>query len=219
MPTTKRAALYLRVSTDEQTTENQRLALRDEAQRRGWSIVVEYQDEGISGAKGRDKRPGLDRMLRDATRGKFDVLMIWALDRLGRSLADLLRIADDLHRSEIDLYIRGEAIDTTTASGRLFFHMMGAIAEFERGRIQERIHAGIARARREGKKLGRARLPHEKAQRVRNALARGMSVRDVASLTGVSKSKVAMIGRAARASSQSVESAPASSSESAPASI
>ena len=102
-----RAALYTRVSTDSQTTDNQRQALTAEAARRGWLIVAEYEDAGISGAKSRDKRPGLDSMLTDATRGKFDVLMSWAVDRIGRSLRDLLNTLGDLEGAHVDLVREG----------------------------------------------------------------------------------------------------------------
>src|ERR1700691_3418342 len=108
----KRAALYLRVSTDGQTTENQRMALEAVAAQRGWSVVAVYEDAGISGAKGRDKRPGLDGMLKDASRAKFDVVMVWAVDRLGRSLTDLLDTLRDLEAARVDLFLHQQSVDT-----------------------------------------------------------------------------------------------------------
>src|SRR5580700_5358375 len=127
----KRAALYVRVSTDHQTVENQVQELRTIAERRGWLIVETYSDAGISGTKGRDKRPGLDRMLNDASRGHFDVVMAVAIDRLGRSLLDLLSTFQHLDACKTDILIDKQAIDTTTPMGRLLFHITGAFAEFE----------------------------------------------------------------------------------------
>ena len=153
-PAGARVALYLRVSTDDQTIENQRLALAEVAEHRGWRIVATYVDEGISGAKSRDQRPGFDHMLRDATRGKFDVLMAWSVDRLGRSLADLIGMLRDLDACHVNLYLHQQAVDTTTPAGRALFGMLGVFAEFERAMIQARVNAGLHRARARGKKLG-----------------------------------------------------------------
>lgn len=200
MPATTRAAVYLRVSTDGQTTDNQRLALREAAERRGWTIVGEYQDQGISGAKGRDKRPGLDRMLKDATRGKFDVVMAWAVDRLGRSLPDLVMMLQDLHGAKVDLYLHQQALDTTTPAGKAMFGMLGVFAEFERSMIQERVKAGISRARARGVKLGRPKLKNDRLANVRNAIMAGQSLRKVAVETGVSYGTCASIRNELKAS-------------------
>src|ERR1700704_5966420 len=110
----KRAAIYLRVSTDEQTTDNQERALREVAARSGHEIVAVYRDEGISGAKGRDKRPGFDAMHKDASRRKFDMVMAWSVDRLGRSLQDLIGFLSELHSLGIDLFLHQQDLDTTT---------------------------------------------------------------------------------------------------------
>ena len=126
----KRAALYVRVSTDHQTVENQIRELSQVAERRGWEVVEIYRDAGISGAKGRDGRPGLDVMLNDASRRKFDVVMAWAIDRLGRSLVDLLGTIQGLDVYGIDLYLDQQNIDTTTPAGKLMFQIRGAFAEF-----------------------------------------------------------------------------------------
>jgi DNA invertase Pin-like site-specific DNA recombinase len=150
-----RAAIYLRVSTTGQTTENQRLELERVAQQRGWEIVGVYEDAGISGAKGRDKRPEFDRLLKDATRGKFDIVAAWSVDRLGRSLQDLVAFLSDLREIGSDLYLHQQAIDTSTPSGRAMFQMLGVFAEFERGMIRERVNAGLTRARAAGTRLGR----------------------------------------------------------------
>ena len=210
MTDTKRAALYLRVSTDDQTTENQRQALRQEAERRGWNIVAEYEDAGISGAKGRDKRPGLDNLLKDATRGKFDVVMSWAVDRLGRSLADLISTLNDLQASNVDLFLHQQALDTTTPSGRAMFGMLGVFSEFERSMIRARIRAGLDRARREGRTGGRPRLAHEKVQQIRNRLARGDGVLRTAKALGVGTATVQTIKRRMQSAQTSI--APASTS-------
>lgn len=153
----KRAALYLRVSTSEQTTENQRLELERVAQRSGWEIAALYEDS-ISGAKGRDQRPEFNRMLEDATRRRFDIVAAWSVDRLGRSLKDLLDFLNDLHKLGVDLYLHQQALDTATPTGRAMFSMCGVFAEFERSLIRERVKAGQMRARASGKRIGRA--PH-----------------------------------------------------------
>ena len=144
----RRAALYVRVSTDRQTVANQIEALATVAAARGWEIVATYADNGVSGAKGRKDRPGLDALLNDAQRRKFNVVMAWAIDR---SLIDLLGTIEHLHACGCDLYLDQPVIDTTTPSGRLMFQICGAFGEFERSMIRERINAGLAReGRREG---------------------------------------------------------------------
>ena len=127
----KRAAIYVRVSTDKQTIENQVAALRQVAERRGWKVAEQYSDAGISGAKGREGRPGLDQMLKDASKRRFDVVMSWAIDRLGRSLIDLLGSIQTLEACGVDLYLEQQAIDTTSPAGKLMFQVTGAFAEFE----------------------------------------------------------------------------------------
>jgi DNA invertase Pin-like site-specific DNA recombinase len=169
----KRAAIYARVSTDGQTTDNQVIALGEIAGRRGWDIVEVYTDKGISGAKGRDKRPGFDRMLKDANRRKFDVLMAWAIDRMGRSLRDLIDTIEHLEAVGVDLYLDRQSIDTTTPAGKLLFQVTGAFAEFERSMIRQRVNAGLARARAQGKRLGRPRIAQKTEQAIRDALACG----------------------------------------------
>ena len=135
--TAKRAALYFRVSTDHQSVDNQIQELGQIAERRGWTVVATYRDAGISGAKGRDKRPGLDAMLKDASRRKFDIVMAWAIDRLGRSLIDLLRTIQDLEAVGVDLYLDQQHLDTTTPTGKLLFQVTGAFSEFERAMIRQ----------------------------------------------------------------------------------
>jgi DNA invertase Pin-like site-specific DNA recombinase len=149
--------MYVRVSTDRQTVENQVAKLTDVANARGWQIVATFSDAGISGAKGRRERPGLDDMLKQAQRGRFDVVMAWAIDRIGRSLIDLLGTIEHLDACKVDLYLDQQQIDTTTPSGRLLFQVTGAFGEFERSMIRERVNAGLARAKAQGKTLGRPR--------------------------------------------------------------
>ena len=152
---TKRIALYARVSTDKQTVENQLIELRSLCERLGYIIVQEYTDNGISGAKGRNDRPALDAMLKAATQRKFDMVMCWSIDRLGRSLQNLVEILNELQALGIDLYFQQQGMDTSTPSGRMIFSVFGAIGEFERNLIRERVLAGQQRAKANGVKLGR----------------------------------------------------------------
>jgi DNA invertase Pin-like site-specific DNA recombinase len=186
----KRAVLYLRVSTLDQTTANQERELREVADRMGCEIVKVYKDHGISGAKGRDRRPAFDALIRDANQRKFDVVMAWSVDRLGRSLQDLVGFLSELHALRIDLFLHQQGLDTTTPGGKAMFQMMGVFAEFERAMIQERVRAGLKRAKDEGKQLGRPRIPADLEERILAALKAGGSVRKVAAKFGVDPSTV-----------------------------
>ena len=152
---TKTVAIYSRVSTDRQTTENQERELQAVADRMGWRIVEVYRDEGISGAKGRKDRPALDALCKDAARRRFDLIMAWSVDRLGRSLQDLVAFLSDVHGYGVDLFLHQQGVDTTTPSGKALFQMMGVFSEFERAMIRERVLSGLARAKADGKALGR----------------------------------------------------------------
>jgi DNA invertase Pin-like site-specific DNA recombinase len=177
-----RAAIYARVSTFDQEPENQLAELRRYVTAREWS-GQEYVDRGISGAK--DRRPALDHLLADARRRRFDVLVCWRLDRLGRNLRHLIAFLDELHALGIAFVSLNEGIDATTPAGKLQMHILGAIAEFERARIAERVKAGLQRARTQGKRLGRPR-------KLRATIAiPGGSVREAARVWGVSKSTAA----------------------------
>jgi DNA invertase Pin-like site-specific DNA recombinase len=143
----KRAVLYLRVSTLDQTTANQERELRQVAKRTGYEIVKVYKDHGISGAKGRDGRPQFDALCKAATRREFDVVMAWSVDRLGRSLQDLIGFLSELHAVGIDLFLHQQGLDTTTPAGKAMFGMMGIFGEYERAIIAERVRAGLARAK------------------------------------------------------------------------
>ena len=195
----KRAALYVRVSTDHQSVENQVRELKQVAERRGWTVIEVYRDAGISGSKGRDKRPGLDAMLKDANRRKFDVVMAWAIDRLGRSLIDLLGTIEHLQEVGVDLYLDQQHIDTTTPTGKLLFQITGAFAEFERSMIRQRIRAGLSVIKekivRDGKfvsrtgkvrrKLGRPGAEPDKIEQARRELAKGLGIVKVAREVGL----------------------------------
>jgi len=172
----KTAALYLRVSTDEQSTERQEQELREAAARMGLEVVKVYKDHGISGSKGRDKRPAFDALHKDAARRKFDVVMAWSVDRLGRSLQDLVAFLSEIHALRIDLYLHQQGLDTTTPAGKALFQMMGVFAEFERAMIQERVRSGMRRAKAEGTRsgepIGRPRISAETEAAIRQALQR-----------------------------------------------
>ena len=168
-----RAAIYIRVSTDGQTTEHQRRELLEVAARKGWNVVEVYEDAGISGAKDRTKRPALDKMLKDATRKRFDVIAAWSVDRLGRSLQHLIAMLGDIHGAGCDLYLHQQAVDTSTPSGRALFQMMGVFAEFERAMIRERVMAGLKTARARKVKLGRPRIDAEKEGDIKYWHAKG----------------------------------------------
>jgi DNA invertase Pin-like site-specific DNA recombinase len=193
----KRAVLYLRVSTIDQTTANQERELRAVAERIGITIVKVYKDHGVSGAKGRDKRPAFDALCRDATRREFDIVMAWSVDRLGRSLQDLVEFLSEIHSLHIDLYLHQQGLDTRSPSGKAMFGMMGVFAEFERAMIQERVRAGLARARSEGKQLGRPRINGATENAIRAALKRKdrPGVRKIAVQLGVSPGTVMRVSR------------------------
>ena len=186
----KRVALYLRVSTKGQTVENQRRELEAVAARRGWDVVATYQDAGISGAKGRDKRPGFDRLFKDATRRQFDLIAAWSVDRLGRSLQDLVATLNEVHSLGIDLYLHQQAVNTTTPAGKALFQMMGVFAEFEREMIRERINAGLARTRAKGTKLGRRPVAASVEARIRALRADGMGMLKIGRELGIGTSVV-----------------------------
>lgn len=187
---TKRVALYLRVSTTEQTTDNQRLELDAVIERCGWKTVEVYEDHGISGAKSRDKRPAFARMMQDATRRRFDVIAAWSVDRLGRSLQDLVSFLNELHALGIDLYLHQQALDTSTPSGRAMFNMCGVFAEFERAMIQERVKSGLSRAKANGKQLGRKPHGEDIESEIKKLRASGMGKVKIGKTLGIGISSV-----------------------------
>jgi DNA invertase Pin-like site-specific DNA recombinase len=197
-----RTALYLRVSTGEQTTANQRRELEAWAARAGHEIIAIYEDAGLSGSKGRDQRPAFDRLLQDATRRRFDLLAAWSVDRLGRSLQDLVHALQELRAADVDLFLHQQALDTSTPSGRAMFQMLGVFAEFERSIIVERVHAGLARARAEGKQLGRPRVGSDLEERIRALRRAGTGIKTIARQLGCGVGTVQRVDRELRAAGQ-----------------
>jgi DNA invertase Pin-like site-specific DNA recombinase len=179
-----RAAIYARVSTVEQEPENQLHELRRYVEARGWT-AVEYTDKGVSGSK--DRRPALDQMLADAKRRRFDVVVCWRLDRLGRNLRHLVTLIEELQSLGVAFVSLGEGIDFSTPAGRLQLHILAALAEFERGRIRERVMAGLHRAKAQGRRLGRpsANVPVDRVHDVRH-----LPADEAAAVLGVSRSTV-----------------------------
>ena len=187
----KRAAIYARVSTKNgQTPKNQIIRLREVADTAGWEVVGQYVDRGISGAKGRDKRPAFDDLCKAATRREFDIVMAWSVDRLGRSLKNLITFLENLEASKVDLYLDQQGIDTTTPAGKAVFQMMGVFSQFERAMIQERVHAGLDRARKEGKRLGRPRVSDKKRRAILAARKQGKGINKIARELSVGNSTV-----------------------------
>lgn len=180
----KRVAIYARVSTDSQTTANQIRELKEVAGRSGWSVVKIYKDDGVSGAKGKDKRQAFAQLLRDAMSKEFDVIAAWSVDRLGRSLQDLVGFLGDIHNKGIDLYLHQQRLDTSTPTGKAMFQLCGVFAEFERAIIQERVKAGIARVRATGKRWGRPRVSAAIERNVRALRRQGKGIIRVAREAG-----------------------------------
>lgn len=175
----KRVAIYTRISTNDgqQTVENQLRDLKLAAERFGWDIVATYTDEGISGAKGRDKRAGLDALMKGIARKEFDMVASWSICRLGRSLQHLVSLLGDLDARGVDLYLHVQALDTSTPSGRAMFQLLGVFSEYERAMISERVKSGLARST---KKSGRPPLDYLKKQKVERLLNGGTSINQTA---------------------------------------
>ena len=188
-----KAAIYARVSTGEQTVENQLRELRAVAKRQGWVIVEEFTDNGLSGAKGRDKRPAFDALCKGVARRAFDLVAAWALDRIGRSLIGLVEFLDDLNAAGVDLFLYREGADTRTPAGRMYYQMAGVFAEYERGRLRERVQSGLARAKANGTRLGRPRVSAETEAAVLAARAEGKGKCKIARELGIGVSTVQRI--------------------------
>ena len=191
----KRVAFYERVSRGSQSVENQHAELAAAAEQRGWNVAQTYVDEGISGAKGRDKRPAFDRLCRDATAGKFDIVAAWSVDRLGRSVLHLAQFVEELRASGVGLFLLKQGIDSETATGRAMLSMCATFAELEREIVRERIHAGLARVRARGTRLGRPQIGRTLVDRIRRLRADrpDHSVRRIAAEVGVGSSTVQRI--------------------------
>ena len=188
----KKIAIYARVSTDSQTVENQLQELHAVAQRNGWIVVAVHTDEGISGAKGRDKRPGYDALLTGVARKDYEMIVCWSVDRLGRSLPHLVSFLGDIQAKGVDLYLHQQGLDTSTPSGRMLFQMLGVFAEFERSMIRERILSGL---RRTSKKSGRKPMADDRAEAIRRSLRDGLGIRATARLHAASPMTVTKIAR------------------------
>jgi DNA invertase Pin-like site-specific DNA recombinase len=194
----KRVGIYLRVSTNNgQTTDNQRRELEAVAKRSGWNVVEVFEDNGVSGAKGRDKRPAFDRLLKAVTARKIDMVAAWSIDRLGRSMQHLVGFLGELEAVGCDLYLHQQALDTTTPSGRAMFQMCGVFAEFERAMIRERIMPGLARAKARGVnrkgeplRLGRPPIRSATERHIRKLRAKGMGILKIAKTLGIGTSVV-----------------------------
>ncbi len=192
-------ALYLRVSTSEQTTDNQLCELKKWAKAAGHRIVAVFEDAGVSGANGRDQRPQFDLMLKAAVRREFELLAAWSVDRLGRSLQDLIATLNELQAANVGLYLHRQAIDTTTPAGKAMFQMLGVFAEFEHAMIQERVKAGLKRAKEQGTKsgkpIGRPLIKAKMEAKIRTILAQGHGIRKTAKLAGAGVGTVHRIKR------------------------
>jgi DNA invertase Pin-like site-specific DNA recombinase len=189
----KRVAIYVRVSTDGQTTVNQQRELEAIAERHGWTVVEVFKDHGISGKYDEDKRPALKRLLNGVHKKDFDIVAAWSVDRLGRSLQHLLGFLAELKAKSVDLYLHQQGVDTSTPAGKALFQMLGVFAEFERAMIVERVQAGLRRAKAQGKQLGRPRVAEKIERTIRVELAKGRGIRAVAETVGVGTGTVQRI--------------------------
>ena len=190
-----KVGLYLRVSKEEQTTENQELVLREICEINGWQIHDTYVDHGISGSKGRDKRPEFDRLIKDMVRRKFHKVVVWDVSRLGRSLTHLVEFLNEVHSVGCDLYIHQSGLDTSTPTGKMMFQMIGIFSEFEKSMISQRVKTGLQRVKRSGKKLGRPSTIPEVVERVKELLNLGWSYTPISKELGVSRMTISRIAR------------------------
>jgi DNA invertase Pin-like site-specific DNA recombinase len=190
-----RAAMYLRVSRDSQTTENQRIVLTKLAEHRGFEIVKQYEDAGISGGKGRDKRPAFDQMLKDAMRRRFDVCLVWSMDRLGRSVLHVAQAMAELDAAGVALISEQQGIDATGPFGRAMMQMATVFAELERSMIRSRVMAGLDRVRAEGKALGRPQVGQKVEEAIRQHLGAGHGILKIARIVGCGSGTVQRVKR------------------------
>src|SRR5262245_25261393 len=191
-----RVAIYTRVSTGSQTPENQLRELQAVAERHGWQVAAEYTDEGISGAKDRDQRPSLNSLMEGVNRRDFDKVMAWSVDCLGRSLSNLLAVMGELKAKGVDLYLHQQSLNTSTPAGKAMFQMLGVFSEFEREIIRERVNSGLARAKAQGKKLGRPRRDTAKRfAAIRKLRRQGVGINKIARKLGIGVSVVQRIVR------------------------
>jgi DNA invertase Pin-like site-specific DNA recombinase len=196
MDTIKRAAVYLRVSTAGQTTANQLLELQRVAAQRGWQVIGTYEDRAVSGNKGRESRPAWDHLHRDCAQGRVDIVLAWSIDRLGRSLHQVINFIAELGEIGVGLYLHQQAVDSSTAAGKAMLAMCGVFAEFERAMIVERVKAGLARARAQGKQLGRPPAKSSIERRIKQHRAKGQGILSIARELRVGVSVVQRVGAA-----------------------
>ena len=191
---TEKVVIYGRVSTSDQTTDNQIYKLKEIIEINGWDQVDFYVDEGISGTKGRDKRPEFDRMCKDMVRRKFNRILVWDVSRLGRSLQHLVEFLNDVNSLGINLYIHQSGLDTSTPSGRMMFQMVGVFSEFERSMISERVKLGLQRVQKQGRRLGRPKtVTSELRDQVCHLLDQGKSYNFINRELGTPKSTISRI--------------------------
>jgi DNA invertase Pin-like site-specific DNA recombinase len=191
----KRIGIYLRVSTDQQTTENQRRVLLEVAERSGWHVVEVFADEGISGSKSRDQRPGFDALLKAVARSEIQMVVAWSVDRISRSLPDLVNFLSELQGKGCDLFLYQQAVDTSTASGRALFMLSGVFAELEKSLVSSRVRLGQQRARANGVRFGRPPIAPIVIDKVKARLSKGQSIRVIAKATGMSTASVMRVKR------------------------
>ena len=191
-----RVAIYGRVSTSEQTTDNQINFLQEIVSRNDWELVQTYVDEGISGTKGRDKRPEFDRLCKDMVRRKFNRILVWDISRLGRSLQHLVEFLNEVQSVNCHLYIHQSGLDTSTPSGRMMFQMVGVFSEFERSMISERVKLGLKRVKSKGTKLGRpTKIDEETKVKIWSLIDTGKSLSEVSRVLQISKMSVSRVKR------------------------
>ena len=192
----EKVAIYGRVSTTDQTVQNQTLLLKEMASRHDWQIVDEYIDEGISGSKGRANRPEFDRLCKDMIRRKFNRILVWDVSRLGRSLQHLVEFLNDVQSVNCNLYIHQSGLDTSTPSGRMMFQMVGVFSEFEREMISERVKLGLERVKSKGKKLGRpVSATADIKSEVKEMIANGDSFSQIGKHFNLSKMTISRINK------------------------
>ena len=190
----RKVAIYTRVSTLDQTIDNQLIELRDYCSKMGWEITKEYADEGLSGTLSRDKRPALNAMIKDAYRKKFDSVVCWDISRLGRSMKELILFLSDMKDRDIGICSVRQGFDTSTTMGEIMFQFVGILSSWEREMIRERTLAGLDRARSQGKTLGRKKvITDEITSKIVNLRSIGRSIRDIASEVGVSRGTVSNV--------------------------
>ena len=187
----ERVVIYSRVSTKDQDTENQMRLLRDIVERNNYELIDEYVDHGISGSKGRDKRPQFDRLIKDMIRRKFDKILVWDVSRLGRSLQHLVEFLNEVNSVGCNLYIHQSGLDTSTPSGKMMFQMIGVFSEFEREMISERVKLGLDKVKSQGVKLGRPKVDNSELHKsVLKLKSQGLNITQISKQLSIGRSSV-----------------------------